>query len=116
MFPVGQFAEILELNKCSFLSLDQDVLDPALLRPGRFDLTIDVPHPNKKGRKEILQHYFDKVKHEKTIDVEKLASISSGLNGSQLENIVNQAAIRAVRQKHTTVDTRLIYLKIVCYI
>jgi len=83
----------------------KDVLDPALLRPGRFDLTIDVPHPNKKGRKEILQHYFDKVKHEKTIDVEKLASISAGLNGSQLENIVNQAAIRAVRQKHTTVDT-----------
>ena len=82
------------------------MLDPALLRPGRFDLTIDVPHPNKKGRKEILQHYFDKVKHEKTIDVEKLASISAGLNGSQLENIVNQAAIRAVRQKHATVDTR----------
>ena len=37
-----------------------DVLDPALLRPGRFDLSVDVPTPNKKGRKEILEHYFEK--------------------------------------------------------
>ena len=37
-----------------------DVLDPALLRPGRFDLSVDVPTPNKKGRKEILEHYFGK--------------------------------------------------------
>ena len=39
-----------------------DVLDPALLRPGRFDLSVDVPTPNKKGRKEILEHYFGKGK------------------------------------------------------
>jgi len=81
------------------------VLDPALLRPGRFDLVIDVPTPNKKGRKEILQHYFEKVKHNSSINVERLASITGGLNGSQLENIVNQAAIRAVRQRHEQVDT-----------
>lgn len=81
------------------------VLDPALLRPGRFDLVIDVPHPNKKGRKEILKHYFGKVKHNDTINVERLSSITGGLNGAQLENIVNQAAIRAVRQRHNEVDT-----------
>ena len=40
----------------------KSVLDPALLRPGRFDLTIDVPMPDKEGRKDILEHYFDKVK------------------------------------------------------
>ena len=83
-----------------------EVLDPALLRPGRFDLVIDVPQPNKKGRKEILQHYFEKVKHDSSINVERMASITGGLNGSQLENIVNQAAIRAVRQGHEQVDTR----------
>merc|ERR1712131_519838 len=66
----------------------KDSLDPALLRPGRFDLTIDVPMPNKKGRKEILTHYFSKIRHEAAIDIEKLASITAGFNGSQLENIV----------------------------
>jgi ATP-dependent metalloprotease len=81
------------------------VLDPAVLRPGRFDLVIDVPQPNKKGRKDILQHYFEKVKHDSSINVERLASITDGLNGSELENIVNQAAIRAVRQGHEQVDT-----------
>lgn len=81
------------------------VLDPALLRPGRFDLVIDVPNPNKKGRKEILKHYFNRVKHNESINVERLASITGGLNGSQLENIVNQAAIKAVRDRHIEVDT-----------
>ena len=78
-----------------------------MLRPGRFDLIIDVPHPNKKGRKDILRHYFGKVKHDDSINVERLASITGGLNGAQLENIVNQAAIRAVRERHVEVDTRL---------
>ncbi|CBY10282.1 unnamed protein product [Oikopleura dioica] len=83
----------------------KDVLDPALLRPGRFDLSVDVPTPNKKGRKEILEHYFGKVKHDSaSISLERIASITSGMTGAQLENIVNQAAIRAVRQSHEIVD------------
>ena len=52
-------------GKCSGKGSSQifsDVLDPALLRPGRFDLSVDVPTPNKKGRKEILEHYFGKGK------------------------------------------------------
>ena len=83
-----------------------DVLDPALLRSGRFDLVIDVPQPNKNGRKQILQHYLEKVKHNIAIDVERLASISGVLNGSDLQNIVNQAAIRAVQQGQEIVETR----------
>lgn len=83
----------------------KDVLDPALLRPGRFDLCVDVPNPNKKGRKEILEHFFSKVKHNSAaISLDKIASITSGMTGAQLENIVNQAAIRAVRQRHDIVD------------
>jgi ATP-dependent 26S proteasome regulatory subunit len=81
-------------------------LDPALLRPGRFDLIIEVPLPNKQGRKEILNHYFDKVKHNGSVNVESLASITGGLTGAQLENIVNQAAIKAVRDSDKVVDTR----------
>ena len=88
-------------RKLDFIKTNQ-----ALLRPGRFDLTIDVPMPNKMGRKEILTHYFSKIRHEAAIDIEKLASITAGFNGSQLENIVNQAAIRAVRQRHKSVGTR----------
>lgn len=83
----------------------KSVLDPALLRPGRFDLIIEVPLPNKQGRKEILNHYFDKVKHNGSVNVESLASITGGLTGAQLENIVNQAAIKAVRDSDKVVDT-----------
>ena len=82
------------------------MLDPALLRPGRFDLIIDVPAPNKKGRKEILSHYFSKIKHHAGVNIERLSSVTAGLTGAQLENIVNQAAIRAVRERHVEVDTR----------
>jgi len=82
----------------------KNVIDPALLRPGRFDLTIDVPHPSKEGREEILNYYFSKVKHTKAIDVSKIAAVTTGSSGAQLANIVNQAAIRAVRQGHKEVD------------
>lgn len=83
----------------------KQVIDPALLRPGRFDLTIDVPHPSKEGREEILNYYFSKVKHSTSVDIEKIASVTSGSSGAQLANIVNQAAIRAVRQGHKEVDS-----------
>jgi len=82
----------------------KNVIDPALLRPGRFDLTIDVPHPSKEGREEILNYYFSKVKHTKAVDVAKIAAVTTGSSGAQLANIVNQAAIRAVRQGHKEVD------------
>jgi len=82
----------------------KSVLDPALLRPGRFDLTIDVPMPDMEGRKDILEHYFSKVKRDDTISIERIANITQGFTGAQLSNIVNQAAIKAVRDGHKAID------------
>ena len=81
----------------------KEYLDSAVLRPGRFDLVIDVPTPDKQGREEILEHYFSKVEHEQDIDVKRIAGISVGMTGASLANIVNQAAIRAVREGHDKV-------------
>jgi ATP-dependent metalloprotease len=80
------------------------VIDPALLRPGRFDLIIDVPTPDKKGREEILEHYFSKVKHDSTINIKRIADVTAGFTGASLANIVNQAAIKAVNEGHKKVD------------
>ena len=54
---------------------------------GRFDLTIDVPMPDMEGRKDILEHYFSKVKRDDTISIERIANITQGFTGAQLSNI-----------------------------
>merc|ERR1719197_265934 len=82
----------------------KNVIDPALLRPGRFDLIIDVPTPDKKGREEILEHYFAKVKHDSSINIKRIADVTAGFTGASLANIVNQAAIKAVNEGHKKVD------------
>lgn len=70
-------------------------LDKALLRPGRFDTQVVVPTPDMKGRKEILILYLSKIKHDNSVDVDKLAKMTVGFSGADLENMVNTAAIRA---------------------
>lgn len=72
----------------------RDDLDKALLRPGRFDVEVNVPTPDYIGRKEILDLYLGKVL-SKDIDVEILARGTTGFTGADLENMVNQAALRA---------------------
>lgn len=72
-----------------------DVLDSALLRPGRFDTQVKVPNPDIKGRIEILKLYMSKIKHDNSIDVEKLAKLTVGFSGADLFNMVNTSAIRA---------------------
>lgn len=73
----------------------RDDLDKALLRPGRFDVEITVSIPDLNGRKEILGLYLGKVKLAKDIDIEVLARGTTGFTGADLENMVNQAALRA---------------------
>merc|ERR1711874_564751 len=73
----------------------EDDLDKALLRPGRFDTKVQVSNPDIKGRKEILQLYLNKIKHDNTVKVETLASRTTGFSGADLENLVNTVAIRA---------------------
>ena len=72
-------------------------LDPALTRPGRFDRRVPVELPDLKGREAILKVHAKKVKTEPNIDYGKIARMASGASGAELANIVNEAALRAVR-------------------
>lgn len=72
-------------------------LDPALTRPGRFDRRVPVELPDLKGREEILRVHAKKVKSSQNIDFGKIARMASGASGAELANIVNEAALRAVR-------------------
>ena len=74
-----------------------DVLDPALLRPGRFDRRVPVELPDLKGREEILKIHARKVALAPGIDFNTVARMASGASGAELANIVNEAALRAVR-------------------
>jgi cell division protease FtsH len=74
-----------------------DVLDPALLRPGRFDRHVVVPRPDIKGREGILQVHSRKVDLAADVDVSILARATPGLTGADLENLVNEAALSAAR-------------------
>ncbi len=72
-------------------------LDPALLRPGRFDRRVPVELPDLKGREEILKVHAKKIKLGQDVDFTKIARMASGASGAELANIVNEAALHAVR-------------------
>ncbi len=74
-----------------------DSLDPALLRPGRFDRRIPVELPDQKGREDILKVHARKVAMEPNIDFGAIARVAAGASGAELANIINEAALRAVR-------------------
>ena len=74
-----------------------DSLDPALTRPGRFDRRVPVELPDLKGREEILKVHAKKVKIAPGVDFNTVARMASGASGAELANIVNEAALRAVR-------------------
>ena len=76
-------------------------LDPALTRPGRFDRRVPVELPDLKGREAILRVHAKKVKTEPNIDYSAVARMASGASGAELANIVNEAALRAVRNHRT---------------
>lgn len=73
-------------------------LDPALLRPGRFDRRVPVELPDLKGREDILRVHAKKIKVVGDVDFNKIARMASGASGAELANIVNEAALRAVRE------------------
>jgi len=83
-----------------------DVLDPALLRPGRFDRRVVVPNPDLRGRLGILKVHTRKVPLSKDIELEKIARGSPGFSGADLENLVNEAALIAARGDSEAVDQR----------
>ena len=80
-----------------------EILDPALLRPGRFDRRIPVELPDLQGRIAILQVHSKDVKMESGIDLSAVARATSGASGAELANIINEAALRAVRMGHSAI-------------
>ncbi len=81
-----------------------DVLDPALLRPGRFDRRIVVDLPDVRGREQIFKVYLKKVKGDPDIDVKTLAKGTPYFSGADIENMVNEAALMAAKQDKESVD------------
>ena len=83
-----------------------DVLDPALLRPGRFDRHVTVDRPTKKGRLEILKVHIRNVPLASDVDLERIARSTVGMSGADLANLVNEAALLATRENKSAVDSR----------
>ncbi|MDL2362980.1 MAG: ATP-dependent zinc metalloprotease FtsH [Patescibacteria group bacterium] len=80
-----------------------DVLDPALLRPGRFDRRVNIGLPDRKDREAILKVHFEKKPLAKTVDLDALAAKSAGSSGADLANMANEAAIIAARNGHSDI-------------
>ena len=92
-----------------------DILDPALLRPGRFDRQITVGYPDIRGREEILKVHSRNKPFEKEVDLAKIAQLTVGFTGADLANLLNEAALLAARKSKTLIgmnDISEAYLKI----
>lgn len=83
-----------------------DILDPALLRPGRFDRVIEVPLPDEKARYEILKVLTRNVKLSKSVDLRKIAKITAGASGADLKAIVTEAGMLAIRRGHRSITEK----------
>lgn len=81
-----------------------EILDPALLRSGRFDRQILVDRPDKKGREAILHVHLKNIKYEHGMEIDHLAALTSGFTGADLANLVNEAALVATRRNSAIVD------------
>ena len=83
----------------------KDILDKALVRPGRFDRTIRVSLPDKTSRRQLLDFYLNKIKVVTDINLDYLSEITDGYSGAEIKNLINEASILAVRNKQTYVTT-----------
>ena len=87
----------------------KDVLDQALLRPGRFDRIIKVPLPDKSSREKILSYYLENKALEKPFDINLIAELTSGFSGAQLKNLINEAAILSARNNYTIIQEKYVF-------
>lgn len=85
-----------------------DVLDPALLRPGRFDRRVNIELPDRKDREAILEKHFDKKPVEKSVDLDSLAAKTAGTSGADLANIANESAILAAKKNSKTITNEIV--------
>lgn len=81
-----------------------DVLDSALLRPGRFDRQIVLSNPDIKGREEIIRLYLSKIKANENIDINLIARATPGFSGADLANLINESALKAARHNKTKIE------------
>ena len=87
----------------------KDILDSALLRPGRFDRIIKVPLPDKLSREKILEVYLNNKKLEKPFDISSIAELTDGFSGAELKNLVNEAAIISAKNNYTKIQEKYIF-------
>jgi cell division protease FtsH len=87
----------------------KDVLDQALLRPGRFDRIIKVPLPDKDSREKIIEYYLKNKNIENPFDISSVAELTDGFSGAQLKNLINEAAILSARNNYTTIQERYVF-------
>ena len=87
----------------------KDVLDKAILRPGRFDRIIKVPVPDKSSREKILSFYLNSKKIEKEFDISAIAELTDGFSGAELKNLINEAAIISARNNYTVIKEKYIF-------
>ena len=93
-----------------------DILDPALLRPGRFDRRVTVNYPDMKGREEILKVHCRNKPLEETVDLKKIAQTTIGFSGAELANLMNEAALRAAKKNKALIgmeDIEESYMKLI---
>ena len=93
-----------------------DILDPALLRPGRFDRRVTVNYPDIKGREEILKVHCRNKPLEETVDLKKIAQTTIGFTGAELANLMNEAALRAAKKNKALIgmiDIEESYMKLI---
>jgi cell division protease FtsH len=87
----------------------KDVLDQALLRPGRFDRIIRVPLPDKDSREKILDYYLKNKNIVKPFDISSIAELTDGFSGAQLKNLINEAAILSAKNNYTTIQEKFVF-------
>jgi cell division protease FtsH len=87
----------------------RDVLDQALLRPGRFDRIIRVPLPDRFSREKILEFYIENMKTDTEIDIKAVAEMTDGFSGASLKNLINEAAILSAKNGYATIQENYIF-------
>ena len=87
----------------------RDVLDQALLRPGRFDRLIRVPLPDKESREKILGYYLKDKNLDNVFDISAIAELTDGFSGAQLKNLINEAAILSARNNYNVIQEKYVF-------
>jgi len=87
----------------------KDVLDQAILRPGRFDRIIHIPLPDKDSREKIIEYYLNNKNLEHNFDISSIAEMTEGFSGAQIKNLINEAIILSARNKYTKLQEEYIF-------